>query len=251
MRIRDLIRNTAIKGLIIIMMIMIFLCLVTLSFFGFDRIIKGFLHALWAVGSIAVLIFMLVLIHKMKMKEKENPEEEIDTETEIETEEPLTKGDKVRNGIAGGIFVVVGGLLAVMGMTIFITGFMESLETKHDKTPEIPNGQLTFATIKEVIPNQDSKGNEEDPSFLVDYEVDGVEYEQELKAYSSEFEKGSKVQIVYDPEEPTKIAVSKSKVFIIICLVIMAQGVLTLFLAGVIIAGGYKIISKNVENTYE
>ena len=249
MRIRDLIRNTAIKGLMIIMMIMIFLCLVTLSFLGFDRIINGFLRALWAVGSIAVFIFMLVLIHKMK--EKENPEEEIDTETEIETEEPLTKGDKVRNGIAGGIFVVVGGLLAVMGMTIFITGFMESLETKHDKTPEIPNGQLTFATIKEVIPNQDSKGNEEDPSFLVDYEVDGVEYEQELKAYSSEFEKGSKVQIVYDPEEPTKIAVSKSKLFIIICLVVMAQGALTLFLAGVIIAVGYKIISKNVENTYE
>ncbi len=218
-------------------------------FFGFDRIIKGFIHAIWAVGSIAVLIFMLVLIHKMKMKEKENPEEEI--ETEIETEEPLTKGDKVRNGIAGGIFVVVGGLLAVMGMTIFITGFMESLETKHDKTPEIPNGQLTFATIKEVIPNQDSNSNEEDPSFLVDYEVDGVKYEQELKAYSSEFEKGSEVQIVYDPEDPSKIAVSKSKLFIIICLVVMAQGALTLFLAGVIIAGGYKIISKNVENTYE
>ena len=90
----------------------------------------------------------------------------------------------------------------VIGLMMFMIGAIFSLNTEIDKSDRIP----IEATIVLINSRRNESYNMYYHDVFVGYTVEGKTYKSELDAYSSDFYEGMKIDIVYDKNDPSRMA---------------------------------------------
>ena len=122
-------------------------------------------------------------------------------------------------------------LIAIMGIVFIVAGAALLLITFTMKsmTSDYP---VTEAVISSIEKNAE----DDEPTVLIDYSVNRRAYHGELGYYSSSYKTGDKIDIRYDPEDPTKVYVKKSfTLFMVLGSVILFSGVVALWVGSVLV----------------
>ena len=120
--------------------------------------------------------------------------------------------------ILSAVFVVILGIVAVI---LGINALNTPIE-KYSKTEAVVSDvEISYSYDEDNI-------RTEDHTVYVDYTVDGKEYKHILYGSDTNLNEGDTVNILYDPENPEKIATGNEK----------TSGVIFLIVGAVAIVGG-------------
>ena len=117
-----------------------------------------------------------------------------------------------RESSAGRFFIPLGIICIVMSIFMFVMG---NEHKDYIKTQAVVS---KMELVEEAT--TDAEGNDVEATYkvYVKYTVDGKDYEEELGELSG-YEKGDKLDIVYNPKDPTQISQPSSVIFTICLLV--------------------------------
>ncbi len=138
------------------------------------------------------------------------------------------KEKKIENSI-WIIFIIVGIILISIGVFFGINRF------------DYSNKIETIGTIVDISSYKGTDGRREGIVY-VSYNVDGMQYESRLNAYSSSFYEGKEIKIYYDKDNPNNIGVKSLDLMILIF-----PGVGLIFVIIAVIGIAFKMKNKRNE----
>ena len=183
---------------------------------------------------------------KEKMEEAELKEvDKVDRLGEEVSEDPISVKNRKKKDLIMGIVIIFMALaFAVNAMKLFGDAWIANQLTKDMKGLRVSNGETTTATITSVTTTYNTEEDAEEHKVMVEYEVDGKKYEEELNAYSEEYEEGVELEIIYDSKDPTKIMPAWGKVFALVFIIPIFQGIVLACVAIGLFMLGVKIIKR-------
>ena len=183
--------------------------------------------------------------HMPKEKMQIEQLKEVDKVERETIEDPIAYKERKKKDLIVGVIVFIAGIgLAILALQILGGAWMINQATKDMEGFRISNGKTTNAIIKSVTTTYNPEENVEEHTVIVEYEVDGKKYEENLHAYAEEYKKGLEIEIIYNSKDPTKIMPSWGRIFTLVLLIPLVQGVVVALLAIAMMLFGIKIIKR-------
>lgn len=100
----------------------------------------------------------------------------------------------------------------IAGIGVIITGFM----TYQNSKTYLPATATIVNIEEEWTGGGDTEGSNYTYHVFINFTVDGKEYNTELGEYNASMNEGDTIDIVYNPEDPTKVQTAGATTYIIL-----------------------------------